>query len=200
MTEKRVFLFISAIIGSMEKVKNFFAKIKLRNVAFGTVLVVLGLLFVIFPEGSLDVVCYVAGAALAAWGVITLLAYFFDGIKRDGSNGLTAGTALVCGAVLLLVKPQMVTEILTAVLGIALIIDGAAKIQLSVELSRRGDKIRWLLAIFGALAVILGIILAFNPFSSRNALMIYAGVALIVAGVCDLVAECFPRGERGSAD
>jgi len=177
----------------MEKIRQFFKKLNLGNIGVSIALIIIGLLFILFPDGSATVICYFAGGVLALWGAILLVAYFTYGIKTAGSVDFAAGVALLCVAVLLFIKPALVAEFITVIFGIALIVDGAVKIQEFVALLKVKNKSAWIMLALAVVSAVLGFILAFNPFSSHNALMIFAGASLIADGVLDLTAACFVK-------
>ena len=181
----------------MDKIKRFLKKLKIGNIGVSIALII-GLLFIIFPDGSATVICYFAGGVLALWGVILLITYFSYSVKREGSFDFAAGVALICVAVLLFVKPALVAEFITVIFGIALIVDGAVKVQQSVALFKLKSKSAWFILVLAVVSAVLGVILAFNPFSSHNALMIFAGASLIADGVLDLTAAVFVR--KGEED
>lgn len=177
----------------MERFRQFFKKLNLGNIGVSIALIIIGLLFILFPDGSATVICYFAGGVLALWGAILLVAYFTYGIKTAGSVDFAAGVALLCVAVLLFIKPALVAEFITVIFGIALIVDGAVKIQEFVALLKAKNKSAWIMLALAVVSAVLGFILAFNPFSSHNALMIFAGASLIADGVLDLTAACFVK-------
>ena len=177
----------------MNKFKEMLKKLKVQNLLVAVALVVIGLLFIIIPDVSAMIICYFAGAVLAIWGAILLVSYFTAGIREYGSGDLAAGVALICAALLLFIKPTMIADFITVIFGIALIVDGAVKIQNVADMAKMRVKTGWAVLAIAIVSLVLGIILAFNPFASRSALMIFAGVALIVTGVMDMAAAGFIR-------
>lgn len=177
----------------MDKFKKMLKKLKVQSLLVAAALIVIGLLFIIFPDSSAMVICYFAGAVLALWGAILLVSYFSAGIREFGSGDLATGVALVCAALLLFIKPGLIAEFLTVVFGIALIVDGAVKLQNAADMAKLKMKTGWAVTAIAIITFTLGAILAFNPFSSHNALMIFAGAALIVTGAMDIVAAGFVR-------
>ena len=175
----------------MDKLKNAFKKLKISTTVAAIALIVIGLMFIIFPDSSATVICYVAGALLLLWGILNLVSFFVTGMRRTGSGELVLGITLVSVALLLFIKPWVVAEFLTVIFGIALIADGALKLQQFTVMCRLNIKSRWAVLVIALISLALGVLLAFDPFGSKNVLMMYAGVSLITAGVLNFIAAGF---------
>lgn len=170
-----------------ERIKN----VKLNKLISAAAILIIGLMFVIFPEHSATIVCYMVGAVLCVVAVMDILVYFAAGGRRAGSNDLVMGICFLAGALVLFIKPVTIAEIITVILGIALIAGGAMKLQLFLSLTKIGGKSRWTVLGFAVLSLVLGAVMAFDPFSSHTYLMIYAGISLIVYGALELISELF---------
>jgi uncharacterized membrane protein HdeD (DUF308 family) len=112
--------------------------------------------------------------------------YLAYGLKDLGASIVT-GITLIAVGVILCVYPDFIASILTIALGVILIVDGAIKLQHCINIAQMKDKYWWVSLIVSLLAIVLGIVVLCNPFSSRAALMIFIGVSLIVDAICDLV-------------
>lgn len=170
----------------MDKLKQMLKKLKIQASAAAVALIIIGLMFIIFRDTSLNVICYVAGALIMLWGVLCLFAFFVTGLAYGKAGDLALGLTLVLVALILLIKPWVITGILTVLFGIALIVDGAVKLQQFVSMNKAKIKSRWAVLAFAVISLVLGILIVFDPFGSS--IMIFAGIALIVAGVMDLCA------------
>lgn len=171
----------------MDKFRQTLKRFKIKASVAAVALVIIGLLFIIFPESSANVICYVAGAFLAVWGILFLISFFSAGRAGSDSADLALGLTLVCVALVLFIKPWVVTGILTVLFGIALIVDSAVKLQSFFAMNRLKKKTAWLILAIAIVSVVLGFLLVFDPFS-HDTLMIFAGVSLIVIGVMDMIA------------
>lgn len=151
-------------------------------------MLVLGVMLIIFPEKSADIVCIVAGIILGIWGLVRLIAYFASGkIESFGSFALVQGTALLGFGILFIINPGILKTFLTAALGIILIVSGVMKLQYAVDLLRLKDKF-WYISLLGAIvSITLGAIVFFNPFKTAKWLMIFIGIALTVNSIWDIV-------------
>lgn len=170
----------------MDKLKQTLKKLKIQTSAAAVALIIIGLMFIIFRDTSLTVICYVAGALIMVWGALCLFAFFVTGWAQGNAGDLALGLTLIPVSLILFIKPWVITGILTVLFGVALIADGAVKFQQFVAMNRAKIKSRWAVLAFALILLVLGILVVFDPFGSS--IMIFAGVALIVAGVMDLCA------------
>ena len=170
----------------MDELKRVLKKFRIQASVAAVALIIIGLMFIIFRDTSLTVICYVAGALLMLWGVLCLVTFFATGMGKAQSGDLTLGLLLLLVALLLFIKPWVITGILTVLFGIALIIDGAVKLQQFIAMNKAKIKTRWAVLVIAIISLVLGILIVFDPFG--GAIMIFAGVSLIVAGVMDLCA------------
>lgn len=175
----------------MEALKNFVKKVKLQSLFMAIALIVIGILFIVAPANSVKIICYVAGAAMLIWGAVKVVYYFVAGIKEIGSYSLVGGIALIAFGILLFVQPEFMAGIFTVLFGILLIVDSVMRLQEAADMAKLKVKGWWIVGIIAAITLALGIVVAFNPFSSSEALMIFAGISLIVDGVSDIIAVIY---------
>ena len=88
--------------------------------------------------------------------------------------------------VFLLMRPEIIVGFLPVLLGIAIVIAGAVKIQQSMDLLRAGYRRWWLVLLLAALALAAGVVLLINPFEAASTLVLMIGIVLIYNGVTDL--------------
>ena len=145
--------------------------------------IVTGLVLVIWPAASRNIICYILGAAALLYGIYRIAAYF---LHYDSAQEMRYGVAIGVGCALLgiflLFKAQVVSNILGMIIGVAVIIDSVLRIQVAFDIRRmRGSQ--WLPLMAAAVGVLLiGTLLLFNPFSAIQVATVVAGVALIIDG------------------
>ena len=112
---------------------------KLKTIKFEIIIVsvalfVLGLLLVIFPTASQDIICKGIGVALCVWGVLRLINYFrIAGSEILGSYGLVQGVTLLAFGMFFVIKPGVIAVFLGTALAIIIIVDGILKLQYAVD-------------------------------------------------------------------
>lgn len=167
----------------MNKVKKFFTKLKWKNIIAAILAIVVGVLFIILPKDSADVLCLIAGILLIFAGSFTLVAYIFSGFFL-GAHLLIVGIMLILLGTFCLANPENIMEVLTVLFGLYIVIDGATSIVDSVYCAKAKIKGWGLLLVLAILSIGLGTVVMFSTFDT---IMIFAGCSLIIDGVCDII-------------
>lgn len=167
----------------MNKVKKFFTKLKWENIIAAILAIVVGVLFIILPKDSADVLCLIAGILLIFAGSFTLVAYIFSGFFL-GAHLLIVGIMLILLGTFCLANPENIMEVLTVLFGLYIVIDGTTSIVDSVYCAKAKIKGWGLLLVLSILSIGLGTAVMFSTFDT---IMIFAGCSLIIDGVCDII-------------
>ena len=83
----------------MESIRGYFKALKWRSLIVAFSAILLGLLFILTPQASADVICYVAGILLLASGVAAVISYLASG-RLFGSYALVSGIVLLVRRIL----------------------------------------------------------------------------------------------------
>lgn len=146
-------------------------------------LVVLGIVFLIAPDTSLDMIrwiiaifCLASGAYLVASDVKRRSAFFF-------STSLVGAILLILG-LLFAVRPSIM-NIFPSVIGAWFIISAIASGRFSAIL--RGTASGTYAIVTSILSLICGILLILNPWEGQVAMITFCGIMMIIYGVSALV-------------
>ena len=164
-----------------------FKRIKWSYVVLSAMFLLLGIYLVVNPETSLIMICRILGAAMAVFGVMKIVLYFIHevegvAIRFDFAVGLFC---IILGALMLWRAPAL-TDILSVVIGLLVLVDSVFKLQVAVDSRRMGAHSWWVTLVCTVVCLVLGILLVFNPFDGKQMLTIMMGVSLIVDGVQNL--------------
>lgn len=165
--------------------KKFGGKINFENMVIGLALIIIGILFLIFPENSMRIVCFVSGAVLIAVGIVRFILFFARGMKDAGALPLSA--ILFCFGILLIVRQGLLQEFITLAFGIVLVADGFSKLQEMIRLVRAKRGIWFLFFLETVLFVGLGVVVLIQPFGAAKTLGYFLGGSLIAEGVIDVI-------------
>lgn len=148
-----------------------------------------GLLLLLLPDLALSIANFALAAILCAIGVKCIVTYL-RGSVLDAVLGidLAMGLVLTCVGVILLFNPLFLGSLLPFLWGLALLVGGFGKVQLSVDLKRIGTARWWLTLIGAAFSFVLGILAITQPAFIAAVFVQFVGVALIVEAVLDLAA------------
>jgi len=159
-------------------------KIKANSLITSAIYAVLGLVLLLKPELSANILCLAVGVVLVVCGAVYVILFLFN---RDGS--LYASSRLVMGIILaavgvwIMLKPDLVTTIIPRIIGILICIHGVSDIGDAVTL-HRNRYARWSAAlILGLLTVVLGALLIWKPFDAYTTVVMLIGIFLLYDGI-----------------
>ena len=139
----------------MESIRGYFKALKWRSLIVAFSAILLGLLFILTPQASADVICYVAGILLLASGIAAVVSYLASG-RLFGSYALVSGIVLLVCGVFCLLRPEIIQGLLTVLFGVFLVIDGMMTLQDGVDCARARLAGWWVPALLGAVTPIFG--------------------------------------------
>ena len=116
-----------------------FKRIKWSYVVLSAIFLLLGIYLVVNPETSLVMICRILGAAMAVFGVMKIVLYFIRevegvAIRFDFAVGLFC---IILGALMLWRAPAL-TDILSVMIGLLVLVDSVFKLQVAVDSRRMG--------------------------------------------------------------
>lgn len=172
----------------MKDLNKTVSKFRKEIIFLSLSLIVLGFLFIVFPESSAQMICYATGIIACIWGLIRLVAHFrLETVEVFGSYGMVQGAALIIVGVAMISSPDVLAKFITTIFGFVMLVDGVLKIQYAIDLGRlKANGWIWVM-VTAVLMIVLGVISIINPFETASALMIFLGCILVVDGVSDLV-------------
>ena len=165
----------------MGSIRSYFKCLKWRSLIIAFSAILIGLLFILTPQTSADVICYVAGILLLASGIAAVVSYLASG-RLFGSYALVSGIVLLVCGVFCLLRPEVIQGLLTVIFGVFLVIDGMVTLQDGIDCARAKLGGWWVLAALAVITIALGCVILFGKFDS---IMLLAGISLIVDGVFD---------------
>lgn len=160
---------------------------KIAYIIASSLMIALGLLFIIFPRETTAAACYVLGAVMILFGLAKIVGYFSKDLFRLAFQfDLALGLMAIILGVLVICYPNALQAMLPYVVGVYAIIDGIAKFQISVDAKRFGYKKWWILIVFALLTTAAGVLLIVYPAAGTDVLLILLGISLILDGAENL--------------
>lgn len=161
-------------------------KYKTTMIAVAILYLVAGLVLIIWPDAARAVICYVLGAALLAYGLYRIAAYFFSSLPMQLQFGVAIGAACLLGGLLLLLRADFVVTVFGVIVGVVLIVDSVCRLQTALDIRRMGGRYFLPLLICALIVLVFGVVLLFNPFAAIITATIIGGVSLVIDGVLTL--------------
>lgn len=167
--------------------KNMFRRAKTSGIVISALIILLGLLLLIFPTGSIEFASTIIGVGMLVWGVGKLIGFFVNrdviAVRFDLAGGLIM---MIIGAVILF-NPAGIAGLVLSVTGIAVLIDSIFKIQSALSARRFGLPHWQAVLIPAVISCIGGVLIVFNPFGAARLLVRVIGISVIVSGITNLV-------------
>lgn len=171
----------------------------LKQLKWSSVLVALGyivagILLIVFPDVSADVISWIIGIAAIAIGIVELITYFLlDVTTALYHNEFVIGVLFIVFGLIVLMKRELIMNLVPIILGLIIIGSGILKVQNAVIAKRIHYDRSSLYLILGVIGIVFGIVIMFfmSGKTAQDILFITIGVALIYDGASDLFATLF---------
>ncbi|MBD5476505.1 MAG: hypothetical protein HDR17_11095 [Lachnospiraceae bacterium] len=166
---------------------NLLKRLKTNIVISAILCVVLGIVLVVWPDLSMQIVCIAIGAVLLIGGGVRLAVYFTN---KDGSMyaqmSLITGIVLAVVGIWILIKPDKVLAIIPIIVGIVIVLHGINDLQQAVSLYKDKYDKWWVALILGVLTIGFGVLLICRPFEALDTVVMLIGLFLIYDGLSDI--------------
>lgn len=153
--------------------------------------VLVGILLLINPVAFTAGIIIALGLILMVAGLVCIIKYFrADPQEAAVSQLLLKGlVALLAGAFCVFQSHWFIVTfpVLTILYGVAILVTGLGKVQLTVDMLRQKNKKWFLAAISAAVSIVCAIVILNNPFTSATILWMFTGITLIAEAVFDIV-------------
>lgn len=149
-------------------------------------LLVIGLLFVIWPDTMVRVLSYVIGMFFIIKGAYNIILYYMEKGQQDFfNNNLLSGVVAVLIGIVALVIGENIANIFRIIIGVIVIYESLVRINAASKLSSVGvDSWRYVL-ILALIMLVLGIFITFNT----GAVVTLVGWLMILTGAIGLVGD-----------
>lgn len=156
-------------------------------IGISIIFLLLGIIFLIYPNISIQVVAYLIAFILIGSGIYLIGLEFTNRIIFFPMDTLFNGIISVILGTIILIYPNIFQTIIPIMLGIYFILDSIFKLKVATFL-RRIDNTSWILTLLlTILSIICGIVLIANPLDSSIAIALFAGIILIVYSITGII-------------
>ncbi len=168
-------------------------RIKWHQYLLAVLFIIVGVLFIMFKEIDMSIVCKIFAAVFALSGIISIISY----CVRDVDKGywrldLVSGVMSLFATLLFITGQEAVNRYFPVIAGAILLANGVIKLQHSIDMKRIDRKMKkvtemWLVVmIFALIGIATGFITVYLTPENDRTMFILIGAALIVAGVSDV--------------
>ena len=150
------------------------------------VLIILGILFVIWPDTMVKILAYLVGAFFIIKGSYAIANYYMQKGQQDFfNNGLITGIIFILIGIVALVIGEDIAHIFRVIIGILIIYESLVRINTASKLYSVGVATWRYILTLAIIMLVMGIIITF----SNGAIISLIGAVMIITGIIGLVGD-----------
>lgn len=154
------------------------------SIAVSILMILIGMIFVIFPEISFETITYILSIILIVNGIYFMIekdeSLFFSGFLTLGIIDLLLG-------VVMLLNPDIMKTLFPIVAGIVMVTKSTFDLRLSLLL-KNYEYNNWLpIFIFAVISIICGLVIIINPHIGTIALTASLGLLITIYSLSNIV-------------
>jgi len=176
----------------MKDVRKLFNLVTLGTILVDVILIVMSVFFIYFPTVGTESALLILGIVLLISGIYSIIKFILNSKSFFKFELVYGILSIVCGALAIL-KPFEITNFITILVGIWLLISSLIKLPIIIEL-RKFKEDSWIFDFsILILTLLLAILLLINPFNGYIILSTYAAIMIIVYAASDILEQLFLR-------
>ncbi len=156
-----------------------------RNLGIASLMyLLLGVLLLVWPGQFIQIACYVIGALMIAFCVITVLGE----LRRKNMNIITVMISIMIAAIgiVIIANPALVSSIIPVTFGLVLLVDGVINIRHAIGMKRYKERTWGPMLVMGLITLVLGVFILVHPYGTAQLAFRVLGAALIYNGISDI--------------
>lgn len=156
-------------------------------IVMAVVFCALGIFLMAVPEKAVKIICVLAGILFIADGIIKIIGYFSrDFYCLAFQFDLAFGVLLAAVGIIIIVRRNVVVNLIFGIFGLLILADALFKIQMSIDAKKFGLNLWWRILLVAILTGVLGFLLLIRPFEAAEIMMILVGVSVLFEGILNL--------------
>lgn len=166
---------------------NYIKSLKVNYSLSALICVILGIVLLVWPGQSTQVVCMILGIVLGGFGIIQIILYLATREKTMVSHSMMMlGIVLAVIGVWIVLKPDTIIKAIPMIVGILIVIHGLHNAVQAIDLKKMQYDNWWVALLLSLLTVALGAVLICNPFTIVDTVVQIIGAFLIYDGLSDM--------------
>lgn len=149
-------------------------------------LIILGVLFVVWPDTMIKILAYIVGAFFIIKGGYKIIGYYLEKGQNDFmNNNLIFGIILVLIGVAALIIGEDIANVFRVIIGIIIIYESLIRINTAAKLSSVGINTWQPILVLALVMLVLGIFVTFNT----GAIVTLIGWLMVATGIIGLIGD-----------
>jgi len=166
---------------------DFLKNLKINFTLNSIICILLGVVFLIFPEMIQTMLVYAIAAVILLIGIICIISFIkIRAWTVGGTFFLVAGILLDMLSIWMFENPNKFNDIIISIIGLFILINGLMALGQATSLKSAMYGNWWLSLIFALATILFGLIVFCNPFSAMNVAIMIIGVILLYNGVSNV--------------
>ncbi len=166
---------------------NYIKSLKVNYSLSALICVILGIVLLIWPGQSTQVVCMILGIVLGGFGILQIILYLATREKTMVSHSMMMlGIVLAVIGVWIVLKPDTIIKAIPMIVGILIVIHGLHNAVQAIDLKKMQYDNWWVALLLSLLTIVLGVVLICNPFTVMDTVVRLIGAFLIYDGLSDM--------------
>ncbi|MDD5936317.1 MAG: DUF308 domain-containing protein [Clostridiales bacterium] len=151
------------------------------------IFIILGGILLIWPKTTLEFICKIIGIVFLICGILKILGYFSkDVFQLAFQFDLGLGIVTIIVGLVMIFRTGHLVEVVSASIGIFILVDAALKIQTAVDAKRFGIERWWIILIISLVVTVVGILLIVMPWKTTELVTRLIGINLCFDGFLNL--------------
>ena len=159
---------------------------KTNRIIFSVGAVIIGIVLLIWPETSLNIISRCIGIALAVGGLVAGGFFIKDHESLSRSFLLVMGVIMIICGVVIFLHPYDLVRLIPSIMGVLVLVSGIVNLMETFTLSKRKYSKWWVSLIISLITIGAGIFLVKYAFDLVAIITRIAGGILLFDGVSDL--------------
>lgn len=171
---------------------KMFDKIMWMDILISVILVLVGVIFLLHPDISVNVLSVLFGIAVVAFGVLNLYAYKERHMIPLFRFHLVYGVLAIIIGILTIMNPFSFSQVVTLFVGFWMLYLALTKIDFSIRLKTIHER-SWLIILVSALLeIFMSVVIFINPFSNLLITQV-AGAYFVLCGILNIMDAVLTR-------
>lgn len=167
----------------IERVGSDIKKAAWSSVIESLAILILGILFIAWPDMMVKIISYVVGIFFIVKGAFQIINYFVEKGQNDFfNNGLLMGVVSALIGIAALVMGEDIANIFRIVVGIFIIYESLVRINTAIKLNAAGIGIWKYILLLSVIILVLGVFVTFNDVTTVIGWMMIASGLIGIIG------------------
>ncbi|MBR4241098.1 MAG: DUF308 domain-containing protein [Eubacterium sp.] len=163
---------------------KFLTQVKRISIASIIVSVILGILFIAFPEKCITYFSLAIGISLIILGVVSIIGYFID---KSGGFTLALGIISAIVGIIICVKYQAIISLIVVLFGIFILASGIFNFFTAIKVIASSIVFGWVTLGLSILTSVFGIIAITKSDALTITIVQFIGATLLIYAVMDTI-------------